>query len=54
MKSGEKLRLKYNRQSQFGNASQLANRLRLSSFNGLFSGNVNLENELTQRLAVLF
>ncbi len=54
MNSGEKLRLKYNRQSQFGNASQLANRLRLSSFNGLFSGNENLENELSHSASLFY
>ena len=54
MSSGEKLRLKYNRLSQFGNASQLANRLRLSSFNGLFSGNENLENQLSHSASLFY
>ena len=52
--SGEKFRLRYNRESQFGNASQLANRLRLTNFNSLFAGNETLENELSHRASLFY
>lgn len=44
--SSEKLKLKYNLNSRFSNASNYANRLKLTDFNRLFQGNANLENEL--------
>ncbi|MEH6406574.1 MAG: carboxypeptidase-like regulatory domain-containing protein, partial [Leeuwenhoekiella sp.] len=50
----EKLRINYNRESQFGDASQLANRLRLTSFNALFAGNSTLENQLSQRVSLYY
>ena len=49
LNSAQKVKLKYNLLSQFGEASQFANRLRLQSFNQLFSGNAFLENELYHR-----
>ncbi|MBA81124.1 MULTISPECIES: TonB-dependent receptor [unclassified Leeuwenhoekiella] len=52
--SGEKLKLNYSRRSQFGNASQLANRFRLSSFNSLFAGNQNLENQLSHSASLFY
>jgi hypothetical protein len=44
--SSEKLKLKYSLNSSFSDASSFANRLRLISFNRLFQGNENLENQL--------
>jgi hypothetical protein len=44
--SSEKLKLKYSLNSSFSDASSFANRLRLTSFNRLFQGNENLENQL--------
>lgn len=44
--SSHKLKLKYNLNSRFGQATQYANRLRFQSFNQLFRGNEQLENEL--------
>ena len=54
IKSSEKLRFKYQFTSRFTEASQLANRLRLSNFNRLFSGNESLENELAQRISLTY
>ena len=54
IKSSEKLRFRYRFTSSFAEASQLANRLRLTSFNRLFTGNANLENQLTQRLSLSY
>jgi len=50
----KKIRFKYRFNSQFAEASQLANRLRLTNFNRLFSGNAALENQLTQRLSLSY
>lgn len=44
--SSHKLNLRYNLNSRFGQATQYANRLRFQSFNQLFRGNEQLENEL--------
>ena len=44
--SAEKLELDYQLKTSFTNASQYANRLRLVSFNQLYRGNENLENQL--------
>jgi len=52
VKSSEKVRFRYGFTSSFAEASQLANRLRLTSFNRLFQGNNNLENQLTQRISL--
>lgn len=46
LNSSHKVKLRYNLNSRFGEASQFANRLRLSSFNQVFTGNERLENEL--------
>ena len=53
-KSGKKLSLKYNLISNFGNAEQYANRLRLLSFNSLSRGNEDLENQLYHRLRLRY
>lgn len=50
LNSAHKVKLRYNLFSQFGEGSQFANRLRLQSFNQVFAGNPNLENELYHRL----
>lgn len=44
--SSEKLKLKYSLNASFADASNYANRLRLLSFNRLFQGNEDLENQL--------
>jgi len=54
IKSSEKLRFIYRYTSRFAEASQLANRLRLTNFNRLFAGNENLENELNQNLLLSY
>ena len=54
IKSSEKLRFRYRFSSQFAEASQLANRLRLTSFNRLFTGNQDLENQLSQRVSLSY
>ena len=46
LNSSHKVKLRYNLNSRFGEASQFANRLRLSTFNQVFTGNERLENEL--------
>lgn len=46
LNSAHKVKLRYNLNARFGQASQLANRLRLRSFNQVFGGNERLENEL--------
>ena len=50
LNSSKKLKLRYNLISNFGNAEQYANRLRLLSFNSLGRGDENLENQLYHRL----
>ncbi|WP_435253833.1 carboxypeptidase-like regulatory domain-containing protein [Tenacibaculum sp. A30] len=42
----KKIELNYNLKTNFSNASQLANRFYLQSYNSVFKGNPNLENEL--------
>ncbi len=49
--SGERFSFKYNLISNFGNATQFANRLRLLSFNSLSRGSEDLENQLYHRLS---
>ena len=44
--SAEKLKLDYRLKTSFSQAEQYANRLRLVSFNQLYRGNENLENQL--------
>ena len=44
--SVETFKLRYGLNSNFANASQLANRLRLSAYNQLYRGSVELENEV--------
>ena len=44
--SVETFKLRYGLNSNFANASQLANRLRLSGYNQLYRGSAELENEL--------
>lgn len=50
--SAENLKLDYRLETSFGNAQQYANRLRLVSFNQLYRGNKDLENELYQQISV--
>jgi len=50
----KELALKYNLVSNFGNAQQYANRLRLLSFNSLSLGNKDLENQLYHRLRLRY
>jgi len=45
-RNSEKLRFKYSLNSRFSDAENFANRLRLTSFNRLFNGNEDIENEL--------
>jgi hypothetical protein len=52
--SGEKISLKYNLISNFGNAEQYANRLRLLSFNSLSRGSADLENQLYHQLRLRY
>ncbi len=46
LRSSVKLRMKYGLNSRFSDAANFSNRLRLTSFNRLFIGNEDLENEL--------
>ena len=48
--SSKKIKLEYNRYSNFSNISQFANRLRLQSFNQLYRGNSELENQIYNRI----
>lgn len=50
--SGHKLLLNYKLNSNFSDISQFANRLRLQTFNQLFKGNENLENELYHQFSL--
>ena len=50
----EKLRLNYRMRSSFNNASSYANRYRLSSFNRIYRGNENLENQLYHTLLLSY
>ncbi|NBC57994.1 MAG: hypothetical protein GVY05_06900, partial [Bacteroidetes bacterium] len=52
--SSKRLSLKYNLISNFGNAQQYANRLRLLSFNSLTRGSEDLENQLYHRLRLRY
>lgn len=46
LNKSEKFKLKYALNSSFNEASNFANRLRINSFNQLYQGNENLENQL--------
>ena len=48
--SSKKIKLEYNRYSNFSKISQFANRLRLQSFNQLYRGNSELENQIYNRI----
>lgn len=52
--SSEDLNFNYNLRSNFADASSYANRLRLISFNRLFRGNEDLENELSHSLSLRY
>ena len=52
--SSENLTFNYNLRSNFTDATRYANRLRLSSFNQLFRGNEDLENELLHSLSLRY
>lgn len=52
--SSENLNFNYNLKSNFSDASSYANRLRLISFNRLFRGNEELENELSHSLSLRY
>lgn len=50
----KKIELKYNLQTNFSEASQLANRFYLQSYNSVFKGNSNLENELFHKASIYY
>jgi len=50
----ENLKLEYNRYSNFTSISNFATRLRLLNFNQLYKGNENLENQVFNRLRILY
>lgn len=52
--SSENLNFNYSLKSNFSDASSYANRLRLTSFNRLFRGNEELENELSHSLSLRY
>lgn len=52
--SSFKVDFNYRLSTKFGNANQYANRLRLLSFNRLYRGNENLENELYHYFRLFF
>jgi len=54
LNSSENLSFNYSMKSSFSDASSYANRLRLSSFNRLFRGNEDLENELAHSLSLRY
>ena len=54
LNSSHKVKLRYNLNSRFGEASQFANRLRLSTFNQVFAGNERLENELYHSARIIY
>lgn len=51
---GEKLEFNYQLKSSFSDASNFADRFYLQSFNSLFSGNPNLENELSHATSLRY
>ncbi|WP_257984591.1 hypothetical protein [Psychroflexus sp. MES1-P1E] len=53
-KTSEKLRLNYNRYTNFGDYSNYANRLSLQSFNRIQRGNENLQNQVYQSASLLY
>ncbi len=52
--STKKLKLKYNLKTRFPSISQLADRFTLLSFNNIYQGNKNLENELYHHVQLRF
>ena len=54
IKNSEKVTLKYNVTSRFSDVSFFANRLRLQSFNTLYNGNVDIENELLHKASLRY
>lgn len=50
----KKFRLDYNLNSNFAQATQFANRLRLQNFNSVYLGNEDLENELYHDLSIRY
>src|SRR5690606_32261135 len=52
--SSENLNFNYSLKSSFSDASSYANRLRLTSFNQLFRGNGELENQLAHSLSLRY
>lgn len=52
--SAHKVKLRYNLNSRFAQASQFANRLSLNNFNQVFAGNEDLENELYHSLRLTY
>lgn len=50
----KKFRLDYNLNSNFAQANQFANRLRLQNFNSVYLGNEDLENELYHDLSIRY
>lgn len=50
----ESLKLEYHRRSKFKDASNFANRLRLTSFNQLYRGNEDLENSLYHQASLSY
>ena len=50
----KKFRLDYNLNSNFAQATQFANRLRLQNFNSVYLGNEDLENELYHHLSIRY
>ncbi len=52
--NSEKLKLEYNRRSNFSNVNNFANRLRLTNFNQLYQGNANLENQIYNSLRLFY
>jgi hypothetical protein len=53
-KTSEKLRLKYNRYTNFGDYANYANRLSLQSFNQIRRGDENLQNQIYQTASLLY
>lgn len=51
LNSSEKVHLDYKLRTHFASVSQYANRLRLQSFNQLYRGNENLENQLYHQVS---
>lgn len=54
LSNSHKMNLRYNLNSNFGKASQLINRFTINSFNQVFRGNPNLENELAHNILLTY